>query len=449
METEPLDLSRQESRRERFIGLHRLALPVVMEYLLQTLLGTVDIYFAKGLGDEAIAAIGVTNLVVNIFIAVFTAVSVGVTSIVSRRIGREDLEGASAAARQSVLLGLLLGLLTGLAALVFRLPLLRLSGAKEDILDFAVPYFLCTAVPSLFLCLLTVLSACLRAAEDSLTPMVASTSANAANIVLNWLFIRLGWGIVGLGMATTLSRVMAAVILLGKLCQSRGRLSLRGGSWRPDKKILISIARVGLPACGEKLVMRLGQLVYAGLIISLGTASYVAHNVTGNMEGYIIIPAIGFGIATATEVGVSLGKNSPERAKDYVYLAMKVSGAYTVLLSAGFYVLAPLLAVHFAQGAEARGYIVQLIHFIAFFEVFNVSAQVLTNALQGAGDTLFPMFSTLFGIWGIRVGVGYLLAIRCGLGLTGIWSAYILDIMLRSGVLLLRFRQGKWARIQL
>lgn len=449
MGTHPLDLSGRESRRECFLGLHRLALPVVAEYLLQTLLGTVDIYFAKGLGDEAIAAIGVTNLVVNVFIAVFTAVSVGVTSIVSRRVGQEDLEGASAAARQSVLLGLFLGLAAGLAALVFRLPLLRLSGAKEDILHFAVPYFLATAVPSVFLCLLTVLSACLRASEDSLTPMLASTSANAANIFLNWLFIRLGLGIVGLGLATTLSRVMAAGMLLGNLCRSRGRLSLRGGSWRPDRKLLASIARIGLPACGEKLVMRMGQLVYAGLIISLGTASYVAHNVTGNMEGYVCIPAIGFGIATATEVGVSLGRHSPERARYYVYLAMKVSGVYTILLSAGFYVLAPRLAVRFAQGAEAQGYIVRLIHFIAFFELFNVSAQVLTNALQGAGDTLFPMVATLFGIWGIRVGMGYLLAIRWNLGLMGIWSAYVLDIVLRSGVLLLRFRRGQWARIQL
>ncbi len=439
----------EEGRKQRVLGLHKLALPVVAEYLLQTLLGTVDIYFAKGLGDEAIAAIGVTNLVVNIFIAIFTAVSVGVTSIVSRRVGQEDWEGASAAVRQSLLLGVFLGLLTGVAALAFQGPLLRLSGAQEDILGFAVPYFLITAVPSVFLCLLTVLSACLRASEDSVTPMLASSSANAVNIGLNWLFIRMGLGIVGLGLATTLSRVIAAAALLGKLLWGRGRLSVRGGDWRPDKKLLGSIARIGLPACGEKLVMRMGQLVYAGLIISLGTASYVAHNVTGNIEGYVCIPAIGFGIATATEVGVSLGRKSAERAKQYVYLSAKIAGIYTVVLSVGLYVLAPGLAVHFAQGAEAQGYIVQLLHFITFFEIFNVSAQVLTNALQGAGDTLFPMIATLFGIWGIRVGLGYLLSIRLGLGLMGIWTAYVLDIVLRSGVLFLRFRWGKWTQILL
>ena len=118
-----------------------------------------------------------------------------------------------------------------------------------------------------------------------------------------------------------------------------------------------------------------------------------------------------------------------------------------MVLSVGLYVLAPGLAVHFAQGAEAQGYIVQLLHFITFFEIFNVSAQVLTNALQGAGDTLFPMIATLFGIWGIRVGLGYLLSIRLGLGLIGIWTAYVLDIVLRSGVLFLRFRRGKWTQI--
>lgn len=439
----------EEMQKQRIWGLHKLALPVTVEYLLQTLLGTVDIYFAKGLGDEAIAAIGVTNLVINIMIAIFTAVSVGVTSIVSRRVGQNDLEGASAAARQSLLLGLFLGLVTGAAALVFREPLLRLSGAQEDILDFALPYFVSTAVPSVFLCLLTALSACLRASEDSFTPMLASSSANAINILLNWLFIRAGLGIVGLGLATTLSRVIAVGLLLGTLFRGRGRLCLRGGSWRPDSDLLRSIARIGLPACGEKLVMRMGQLVYAGLIISLGTAAYVAHNVTGNIEGYICIPAIGFGIATATEVGVSLGKKSADRARQYVYLAMNIAAVYVLLLSAVSYVLAPKLAEHFAQGAEARGYIVQLLHFIAFFEVFNVGANVLTNALQGAGDTLFPMAATLFGIWGVRVGLGYLLAIRLGLGLMGIWAAYALDIILRSGALFLRFRRGAWTHIQL
>lgn len=430
-------------------NLHKLALPVMAEYLLQSLLGTVDIYFAKGLGDEAIAAISLTNLVMNIFIAAFTAVSVGVTSLVARCVGREDPEGAGAAARQSLLLGTALGLATGVGALVFREPLLRLSGAEEDILSFALPYFVVVAGPSVFLCVLTVLSACLRASEDSLTPMLASSGANAVNILLNWLLIRAGLGIVGLGLATTLSRVMAAGLLLGKLLWGRGSLRLRGGSWRPDKRILGSVIRIGLPACGEKLVMRLGQLVYAGLIISLGTASYVAHNVTGNIELYVCIPALGFGVATATEVGVSLGKKSPERARRYVYLAMEIAGVYTVLLSAGFYILAPAVAVRFAQSAEAQGYIVQLLHFIAFFEVFNVSAQVLTNALQGAGDTMFPMLSTLFGIWGIRVALGYLLAIRLGLGLIGIWSAYVLDIILRSVLLFLRFRQGKWTKIRL
>jgi len=439
-----------EARGERgMLTLHRLALPVAAEYLLQTLLGTVDIYFAGELGDDAIAAISLTNLVVNIFIAVFTAVSVGATSVVSRRVGGEDRAAAAAAVRQSLLLGLFLGLLTGAAALIFREPLLRLSGAEEDILGFAFPYFITVAVPSVFLCLVMILSACLRASEDSVTPMLASGGANALNILLNWLLVRAGLGVVGLGLATTLSRVAAAGLLFGKLARGSGALGLRGGSWRPDWPLLGSIARIGLPACGEKLVMRLGQLVYGGLIISLGTAAYVAHNVTGNIEGYVCIPAIGFGIATATEVGVSLGKKSPERARRYTRLAMQSAGLYTLLLSVGLYFLAPALAVRFAQSAEAQGYTIQLLQFIAFFEVFNVSAQVLTNALQGAGDTLFPMIATMAGIWGIRVGLGYVLSIRAGLGLLGIWSAYALDIILRSAALLLRFRRGKWAEIQL
>lgn len=429
--------------------LHKLALPVIIEYFLQSLIGTVDIYFAGGLGDEAIAAVSLTNLIVNIFIAVFTAVSVGVTAVVSRNIGRNDREAASAAARQSILLGLLVGMATGLVALVFRVPLLRMSGAEDDILVFAVPYFMTVAVPTLFLCILTILSACLRASADSVTPMLASSGANLVNILLNWVFIKMGMGIIGLGLATTLSRALAAGLLLGKLWFGHGKLRIKGGSWRPDRELLGSITRIGLPAGVEKLIMRFGQLVYNGLIISLGTAAYVAHNVSGNIEGYACIPAIGFGIATATQVGISLGEDSPDRAKKYTYLSIKIAGLYTIILSVGFYLFAPNLAVHFAQSPESQAYIVQVLHFIAFFEFFSVTSQVLTNALQGAGDTKFPMFATMIGIWGIRVGVGYLLAIRLGLGLLGIWMAYVLDLIVRSAALYVRFRRGKWATISI
>ncbi len=218
-----------------------LALPVIMENILQTLLGTTDTYFAGQMADEAIAGIGVTNLIMNLFISFFTAVSVGTTAITARAFGAGDREKVNRTVVHSM--ALVLGIAVGL-----------------------------------------------RAVKDTRTPMYVTGGSNILNIGLNLLFIRMGLGIFGMGQASTLSRAAGAAVLFLRLKRSDSirlhRCSLQGDE----------IAAVGIPAGMEKLIMRMGQLVYNAMILSLGTAAYVAHNVAGTIESYSYIPAMGFGL---------------------------------------------------------------------------------------------------------------------------------------------------------
>lgn len=424
-----------------------LAIPIIIENILQTLLGTTDTYFAGKLADNAIAGIGVTNLIMNIFISFFTAISVGTTAIVSRNYGRKDFQNVNRSIIHSLFLGSGLGLIVGSICMIFHEPILRLSGADNEIIEYALPYYFVVAVPCIILCLQLILSSCLRSIKDTRTPMYVTGASNILNILLNIVFINMGLGILGLGLATTLSRGVSTVILYLRLHSHDGNVKL--SVCNLTKKEFSSILEIGVPAGIEKLIMRIGQLVYNSMIISIGTAAYVAHNIAGNIESYSYIPAMGFGLAVCTMVGISLGENNILQAKKQAAVAYCISTGFMILIGLIFFIFAPQLAALFTDTNEIQNLVISVLRIIALFQPFTALVQIMTNALQGAGDTKFPMYSTFIGIWGIRIGIGYLLAIYFKLGLVGVWCAYVLDVTVRGLLLLGRFHKGKWQRIHL
>lgn len=432
-----------------------LAIPVIIENILQVLLGTTDTLFAGKLDGNAIAGIGVTNLVMNIYIAFFTAVGVGTTAIIARKIGDQKLEEAENALKQSVILGGLIGGGVGIISLCFANPLLRLLGAAPEVMAYAKPYFMVVAVPCIVLCLMQILSSALRGAGDTKTPMIAATVANIINIPLNYilifgLFRFEGFGIIGAGLATTLSRILALGILMIKLQAGQSKLRLDfSASWKIDKKMMGTIGRIGIPAGMEKLIMRLGQLVYGSMIITLGTSSYIAHNVAGTIESYSYLPAMGFGVAATTLVGQQLGAGKIKEAKKYAYMSNLLSTLLMVVIGVIFFIGAPFLASLFTQDVEVQVLVVKVLRIIALFQPLLSLSMIMASALQGVGDTKFPMYATLVGIWGIRVAGGYLLAVVLGFGLVGIWLAYALDVSVRGILMFIRFRKEKWIDIKI
>lgn len=432
-----------------------LAIPVIIENILQIFLGTTDTYFAGKLDSNAIAGVGITNLIMNIYIAFFTAVGVGTTAIVSRNIGLNQTEKAADTVKQSIILTVVISLVLGGISYIFAKPILTVLGAESEVLVYALPYFMAVAVPSVFLSLMLVLSSALRGAGDTKTPMVVTTVANLINIVLNYILIFGIWnfkglGILGGGLATTIARMIAVIILLLTLCKGKTVIKLNMFvKWSIDKKLLLSISRIGIPAGIEKLIMRAGQLVYGSVIIALGTSSYVAHNIAGTIESYSYLPAMGFGVAAATLVGNNLGANKPEEAKKYALISNILSTMLMVIMGIFFFITAPFLAKLFTSDKEVQELVVSVLRIIALFQPFLSLTMVISSALQGAGDTKFPMYSTLIGIWGIRVVFGYLFAIIFKLGLVGIWLAYSLDIVIRGIILLLRFLNDKWKYIKI
>ncbi|NLM04522.1 MAG: MATE family efflux transporter [Clostridiales bacterium] len=439
--------------KESFITIIALALPAMIENILQVFIGVVDTYFIGKIGTEAIAGVGVTNLIMNIYIAFFIALGVGTTAIISRNIGANNTENANDAVKQSVIMALGIGIVFGIINLVFSKKILLLLGAEERVLRYALPYFLSVAVPSVFLCLMMILSSALRGSGDTKTPMKVMIIANIINIILDYILIFgifnfAGLGILGAGIATTISRVVGVILLLQKINSDKTKIHINIlDKWNINKDILKSITRIGLPAAFEKLIMRFGQLVYGGMIIKIGTEAYAAHNIAGTIETFSYLPGMGFGVAAATLVGQSLGAKKKDEAHKIGLMSYFLATVFMILIGVIFYIFAPIFARLFSEDKEVIDLVVKVLRIIALFQPFLCMTLVITSILQGAGDTKFPMYSTLIGIWGVRVLGVYVLGIKLNMGLVGVWIAYALDLTVRGVILMIRFINGKWKEI--
>lgn len=327
-----------------------LSFPVIIENILQVLLGTVDTFFASELNENAIAGIGVTNLIFSIFIAFFTAIGVGTTAIISRNIGAGNKAKANETIKQAIILVSIISIITGIFTFMFSESILVLLGAENEILEYAIPYFKITVVPCIFLALSFILSSALRSAKDTKSPMIATIIANVCNIGLDYILMFgiggfSGLGIIGAGLATTISRVIVVLVLLLKLARGNTVLTLDiFDKWQINKDIMKSIIKIGIPSGIEKLIMRFGQLSYGKMIISVGAESYIAHNIAGTIENYSYLPAFGFGVGAAALIGNALGEKNYEKAKRYGLLSNALSTILMTTIGVIFYIGAPCFA---------------------------------------------------------------------------------------------------------
>lgn len=419
-------------KKEYLPQIWTLVIPLLMENTLQTLLGTVDRYFASSFDDAAFAAIGVTELVMNLYLAFFMALNVGVSVLIGKNIGKNEKHHASEVATQGLMLSILLGITIGVISLLFGRQFLLFTGCTEEILSYALPYFRAVAVPSVLLSLSLTLSACLRAIKDTKTPMLLTSFCNILNILLNIIFIQSGFGILGIGLATSISRLFLTMGLFAVLVGKTDEIHLSFEKYRINIPVLKEISAIGLPAAGEKLAMRTGQFCYTAMILSMGTEAYVAHTLTATIENYIYIPIFSLGTATSVLVSIHFGAGNLEKANIYVSLLSKVNSMILLIFSSVFLLFGKELADIFTDSEQIISDTYPLLVLLAIAVPFMGILNLYTSALQGAGDTKTPMFSTLFGIWVIRLGMGFLFTQVFSMGIRGFWMVLVLDCAIRS-----------------
>lgn len=427
-----------------------LAVPAVIENFFQTMLGFADTFFVAQIGLDEVSAVGVTNAILAIYFAIFMAIGVGVNVLMANATGAGDYERASKVAQQGVILTTIVGGLTGMLTLIFAEPLLSLLGVEQQVLEIGAVYFRIVAVPSILMAYMFVMSSILRGVGDTKSPMKAVIIANIVNIILDYILI-FGFlfipelGIVGAGLAGVIARLVGTFVLILYI-KKNNQIVFQKNWWRFDKVYQKELLGLGAPAAGERLAMRIGQVVYFGFIVALGTSTFAAHQIAGNIETFSYMIAYGFAAAATIIVGKQVGAGNYEEAKSYAKLISILSAVFMVFMGVLLFILGEWIGGFFSEDPVVVSEIGIALKIAALFQPFLAILLILTGAYQGARNTKYPMYLTTFGMWLIRTVFVYLLAIQMELGIAGVWIAIGIDIVIRAIVLWSRMEKDKWIK---
>lgn len=429
-----------------------VAWPVVLTNLLQSLALTVDLVFVGALGTTALAATGVATQVFYVGMTLATGLAAGATALVARAYGAGDREEADRATTTALVIAAALSVPLVLATFLLDAPLLRLLGADEAIVEpgALVLRLLAFGIPGNMLILAA--TGALQGAGDTRPALYVGVGVNVVNLVLDWMLIfgNLGapeMGLAGAALATTISFSLGGLAFLALLARGRRPVRLRKRVERLAE-MMRRVVRIGTPAAAEQLVLSLGFTAYLILILRFGADALAAHQIGLRVQSFAFMPGFGFAAAAAALVGQGLGRGDPDEAEGNGWMAIGLGFVVMLALSVPMFLLAEPMARLFTSDPAALALGVTWIHVLVFAMPAIAFYFTAAGALRGAGDTRFPLVVSFAGLWLLRLPVAWLLGIRLGYGMYGVWTGYVVEYYARALVTTWRFRRGKWKTLK-
>jgi putative MATE family efflux protein len=434
-------------------SLHRaitlLAIPMVLEMLMESAFALVDVYFVSRLGPEAVAAVGMTESVLTLVYAVAFGLSMSLAAVVSRRIGEGDRAGAARAAAQGLVLAGLVAVAVGLPGALYGGEILRLMGADEATIAIGSGYTRVLLGTNGVILFLFLNNAVFRGAGDAALAMRSLWLANGINIALDPCLI-FGWGpfpelgVTGAAVATTCGRGAGVLYQFWMLGRASGRVALRGPALELDPPLLARLVRLSLWGIAQLLVATSSWLVLMRLVAPFGAEAVAGYTIAIRIIVFALLPAWGLSNAAATQVGQNLGARQPERAGSAVWL----TGSYNMLLLLAVMVVflarGPALVRLFTSDPEVVAFGSQALRIISYGYGCYAWGMVLTQAFNGAGDTTTPTWANLACFWCCQIPLAWALSRPADLGPSGVFWAVTLAETLLALVLALLFRRGGW-----
>ncbi len=433
-----------------------LALPVLAEQLLNTMVGLVDTYLAGRISPAATSAIGLSAYVGWLASMLLMLIGTGTTALVSRYEGSGDHDRANHFANQSLTLASIFGL--SVFCLMYTLApwfakYCRMTGESFDI---AVTYLRVDAVGHMLMGPTLVGCAALRGVGNMRTPMMVFGVINFVNVVASCGLVY-GWGplprlgVNGIVGGTVIARFVGAMILLSILCAGSAGVKIRRGElpilWESTWRIL----RIGIPAAADGAIMWCGHFMFLAIISRLadpplGEIYFATHVIAMRVEAFSYLPAVAWAAATATMIGQSLGAQNARRAIRVGHEGVLQCGLLSVGIATCFFFGSRLIFEQMSADPLVQAAGVRPFRILAMLQPFLVTSIVYVGALRGAGDTRYPLLITIVGTIFIRVPVGYYFGIIEQWGLLGAWMGMFSDMFWRACTSSLRYARGAWIR---
>lgn len=431
-----------------------LAIPMVLEMIMESLFAVVDVYFVSQVSTEAIATVGLTESVLTLLYACAMGLSMAATAMISRRVGEKNIAEAGNAGAQAILLGLVLSVVVGLVGIFYAADILRLMGGSSSLIESGQGYTRILLGTNIVVILLFLLNGIFRGAGNAALAMQSLWLANGINIVLDPLLI-FGWGpipamgIEGAALATVIGRSTGVLFQLYLLFKGRGLIQIKLSSFGLRPEIIKRLLRVAATGAGQFLISSASWVFLMRIIAELGSDSVAGYTVAIRLLIFTILPAWGLSNAAATLVGQNLGAGQPDRAEKSAWKAAKYNMIFLGLVSIVYLLAArPIIELFTTTPAVVESAVITL-RILSSGYILFAYAMVITQAFNGAGDTRTPTLINLFCFWVLEIPLGYLMAITFDLGLPGVCWAIVISESMMAFIAVLLFRKGKWKGVQI
>ncbi|HEX8632618.1 MAG TPA: MATE family efflux transporter [Pyrinomonadaceae bacterium] len=430
-----------------------LSVPMILEMVMESLFGIVNVFYVARLGADAIATVGLTESMLTIVFGIAIGLSMATTATVARRTGERDPEGAAVAAVQSIIIGIITSLPLAVAGLAFAPTLLRLMGAETGVIQTGSTYAAIILGGNVCILLLFLINAIFRGAGDATTAMRSLWLANIVNIILDPCFIfGLGpfpeLGVTGSAIATTIGRGAGVVFQLWVLLSGRSRIEVKRKHLRLDLPVLLKLLRISLGGMVQFLVATASWLGLTRIVAIFGSEALAGYTLALRILIFAMLPSWGMSNAAATLVGQNLGARKPERAARSVMYAGLSNVVFLAVVALIFVVFTERIIGIFTTDASVIAYGVTSLRIVSYGFIFYGYGMVMVQALNGAGDTFTPTVINLFCYWLFQIPLAYLLAIYFDLGARGVFMAIPIAETLLTILAVIYFRRGRWKEMK-
>ncbi len=439
------------------IGLRKaiflLAVPMILELIMESAFAVVDIYFVGKLGSSAVATVGLTETYLYLLYALAMGLSTAVTAIVARRVGEKKPEEAAISAFQSIALGLLISVPFMLAGIFYAKDLLAIMGADAWSIEHGYKFTQWMLGGNLSIILLFVINAIFRGAGDAAIAMRVLWVANIINMILDPILI-FGWGFIpafgieGAGIATTTGRSIGVLMQLYILFKGGKHIQIRLSQMQVQLTVMWELVKTSLGGVAQMLIAMTSWIFLMRILANIGSDAVAGATIAIRVMMFTMMPAWGLSNAAATLVGQNLGAGSPERAESTVWKIGFYNMMFLILVSVVYFFFNQQLVGIFTNSIAVIEIGSEWIKILSYSFLVYGWWMVSVQAFNGAGDTRTPTLINLVFFWLIQIPLSYFLAIELNWQHSGVfWGVFFSETSVGLFTLWL-FSRGKWKQFK-
>ncbi len=428
-----------------------LAVPMVLEMVLESLFAVVDVFWVGRLGANAVATVGLTESMLSLVFAVGMGLSLSTTAMVARRIGEKDPEGAADAGVQAIALGLIVSLAIGLPCLFLAPRLLELMGATPEIVAVGSGYTRICLGGSCAVLLLFLNNAIFRGAGDAAIAMRLLWVSNIINLILDPCLI-FGWGpfprlgVTGAALATFTGRSIGVAYQFYRLVKGTERIHILTRQIRLHWSVLWRLVRVSLTGILQFAIAHTSWIGLVRIVSFFGAAALAGYTIAIRVVIFVILPSWGLSNAAATLVGQNLGAGKAERAESAVWRTGLYNMIFLGAVGVFFVLFAEPVVRLFTHDPSVVPLGATCLRIVSYGNIGYAYGMVMLQAFNGAGDTVTPTIVNFFGFWMLEIPLAYWLAIPLHMQSSGVFWAIVVAEGAIAGASAILFKQGRWKK---